>query len=185
MINNAESLKKFKKILETKENEGYLEWKDWVLDQIKNFNRIGMSNLIKRTEIRIKLLESGDAGQNLLKDVAAFLPAIIAAFVTLSMEPLSNMFEVYNSKVEMDIINEYALLVAESTLEQSGLIMKFCMLFILIFIIALLAERWLDKRANQKNAMLKAYYEELLEVLKEKMDKMPEEEIDPNVGSVV
>ena len=54
MVNEKQCYKKFCKITDGKENEGYGEWKEWVLKQIESYDKKQLTNLEKRTEIKLK-----------------------------------------------------------------------------------------------------------------------------------
>lgn len=47
MVNEKQCYKKFCKITDGKENEGYGEWKEWVLKQIESYDKKQLTNLEK------------------------------------------------------------------------------------------------------------------------------------------
>ena len=51
MVDEKTCYKKFKKIRDRKEKEGYDEWKSWVLAQIKDYDEKQLVNLEKRTKL--------------------------------------------------------------------------------------------------------------------------------------
>ena len=185
MIGEKEGFKRFVEITKAKENEGYLEWKKWVLEKVDGCKPDRLLNMIKRIEIKKEVLSEKRDYQSLLKDIIPFLTVFLTSFVTLTITPLSNLFAAYNSNIEKDIVDEYAKLVTNTSLETSELVLTYCMLFVAILALALAFEKWYDIKNMRSNAMLKIYYGELLVILREKLEDMPKEEIDQNTENGV
>ena len=92
MVNEKQCYKKFCKITDGKENEGYGEWKEWVLKQIESYDKKQLTNLEKRTEIKLK---NKEADCNIKQQTISSygIPVVCAMFsiiVTIIVSPMKN-----------------------------------------------------------------------------------------------
>lgn len=154
MVNEKQCYKKFCKITDGKENEGYGEWKEWVLKQIESYDKKQLTNLEKRTEIKLK---NKEADCNIKQQTISSygIPVVCAMFsiiVTIIVSPMKNAE--YN---DMSRMVEF--------LYMNGVF------FSLAIVIALIEIKRIENSSRKKYSW-KLYFEELLKILEEKLVQM-------------
>ncbi len=154
MVNEKQCYKKFCKITDGKENEGYGEWKEWVLKQIESYDKKQLTNLEKRTEIKLK---NKEADCNIKQQTISSygIPVVCAMFsiiVTIIVSPMKNAE--YN---DMSRMIEF--------LYMNGVF------FSLAIVIALIEIKRIENSSRKKYSW-KLYFEELLKILEEKLVQM-------------
>lgn len=154
MVNEKQCYKKFCKITDGKENEGYGEWKEWVLKQIESYDKKQLTNLEKRTEIKVK---NKEADCNIKQQTISSygIPVVCAMFsiiVTIIVSPMKNAE--YN---DMSRMIEF--------LYMNGVF------FSLAIVIALIEIKRIENSSRKKYSW-KLYFEELLKILEEKLVQM-------------
>ena len=154
MVNEKQCYKKFCKIKDGKENEGYGEWKEWVLKQIESYDKKQLTNLEKRTEIKLK---NKEADCNIKQQTISSygIPVVCAMFsiiVTIIVSPMKNAE--YN---DMSRMIEF--------LYMNGVF------FSLAIVIALIEIKRIENSSRKKYSW-KLYFEELLKILEEKLVQM-------------
>ena len=154
MVNEKQCYKKFCKITDGKENEGYGEWKEWVLKQIESYDKKQLTNLEKRTEIKLKNKEA-DCNIKQQSISSYGIPVVCAMFsiiVTIIVSPMKNAE--YN---DMSRMIEF--------LYMNGVF------FSLAIVIALIEIKRIENSSRKKYSW-KLYFEELLKILEEKLVQM-------------
>ena len=154
MVNEKQCYKKSCKITDGKENEGYGEWKEWVLKQIESYDKKQLTNLEKRTEIKLK---NKEADCNIKQQTISSygIPVVCAMFsiiVTIIVSPMKNAE--YN---DMSRMIEF--------LYMNGVF------FSLAIVIALIEIKRIENSSRKKYSW-KLYFEELLKILEEKLVQM-------------
>lgn len=154
MVNEKQCYKKFCKITDGKENEGYGEWKEWVLKQIESYDKKQLTNLEKRTEIKLK---NKEADCNIKQQTISSygIPVVCAMFsiiVTIIVSPMKNAE--YN---DMSRMIEF--------MYMNGVF------FSLAIVIALIEIKRIENSSRKKYSW-KLYFEELLKILEEKLVQM-------------
>ena len=154
MVNEKQCYKKFCKITDGKENEGYGEWKEWVLKQIESYDKKQLTNHEKRTEIKLK---NKEADCNIKQQTISSygIPVVCAMFsiiVTIIVSPMKNAE--YN---DMSRMIEF--------LYMNGVF------FSLAIVIALIEIKRIENSSRKKYSW-KLYFEELLKILEEKLVQM-------------
>lgn len=154
MVNEKQCYKQFCKITDGKENEGYIEWKEWVLEQIESYDKKQLTNLEKRTEIKLK---NKEADCNIKQQTISSygIPVVCAMFsiiVTIIVSPMKNAE--YN---DMSRMIEF--------LYMNGVF------FSLAIVIALIEIKMIENSSRKKYSW-KLYFEELLKILEEKLVQM-------------
>lgn len=154
VVNEKQCYKKFCKITDGKENEGYGEWKEWVLKQIESYDKKQLTNLEKRTEIKLK---NKEADCNIKQQTISSygIPVVCAMFsiiVTIIVSPMKNAE--YN---DMSRMIEF--------LYMNGVF------FSLAIVIALIEIKRIENSSRKKYSW-KLYFEELLKILEEKLVQM-------------
>ena len=154
MVNEKQCYKKFCKITDVKENEGYGEWKEWILKQIESYDKKQLTNLEKRTEIKLK---NKEADCNIKQQTISSygIPVVCAMFsiiVTIIVSPMKNAE--YN---DMSRMIEF--------LYMNGVF------FSLAIVIALIEIKRIENSSRKKYSW-KLYFEELLKILEEKLVQM-------------
>ena len=154
MVNEKQCYKKFCKITDGKENEGYGEWKEWVLKQIESYDKKQLTNLEKRTDIKLKNKEADcNIKQHTISSYG--IPVVCAMFsiiVTIIVSPMKNAE--YN---DMSRMIEF--------LYMNGVF------FSLAIVIALIEIKRIENSSRKKYSW-KLYFEELLKILEEKLVQM-------------
>lgn len=174
MVDEKTCYKKFKKIRDRKEKEGYDEWKSWVLAQIKDYDEKQLVNLEKRTKLKLK---DQEAVCNLKEYVItpygiSIIGLLLPIVVTLYYSSISDQVGIYTQVVPKDSIvtyvQEVGKIIENSINSMMGLCGKVCVVLLLI----LAFEIWARKKIARMRYSWKIYYEELLEILEEKLLQM-------------
>lgn len=174
MVNEKQCYKKFCKITGGKENEGYEEWKEWVLAQIKDYDEKQLVNLEKRTKLKLK---DQEAVCNLKEYVItpygiSIIGLLLPIVVTLYYSSVSDQVGIYTQVVPKDSIvtyvQEVGKIIENSMNSMMGLCGRVCVALLLI----LAFEIWARKKIARMRYSWKIYYEELLEILEEKLLQM-------------
>lgn len=166
MVKNKECREKFDVIVKGKENEGYVEWKKWIIEQIKGYNQEQIQNLIKRNEIRLKQATADD-GFSLSSFVAQCVTCLIAVITflgSLIMTVLNIEIDAYTMEFEgesnlPEMVVQVMLKNASDVIDLVGIAVLFCILWVGFAV-------YKDARTKRKKNDDKIYYEELLIVLK-------------------
>ena len=174
MVNEKQCYKKFCKITGGKENEGYEEWKEGVLAQIKDYDEKQLVNLEKRTKLKLK---DQEAVCNLKEYVItpygiSIIGLLLPIVVTLYYSSVSDQVGIYTQVVPKDSIvtyvQEVGKIIENSMNSMMGLCGRVCVALLLI----LAFEIWARKKIARMRYSWKIYYEELLEILEEKLLQM-------------
>lgn len=168
-----ECRRKFDIIVEGRENEGYVEWKKWITEEIKKYDDNSLANLVKRCEIEYKKLCEDDGFKifpiftHLLSTILIVIPFVgnvmISSFGILS--------GTYQEAIEEAGMKEYATIVNESISKLSSGIFSLTIIGIAIFIILLPIMSALDAQIAKVKSNKKIFWEELTVILKKCLRK--------------
>lgn len=169
-----ECKKKFDVIVEGKENEGYVEWKRWIVEQVKEYDVIRLTNLCKRCEIKLKTCCKDDGFSvfaiftHIVSCILIALPfvggMVFSAFTTSS--------SVYQDALEESVMQEYVLIVQEAITKLSTGIISYIIIGACSSIVLLAIMSAIDARMVRENNKSKIFYEELIEILEECLSKL-------------
>ena len=179
MVEDKECQKRFNKIIKRKENEGYVEWRKWVVGQIEDYDAEKLQNLVKRTEINMKMAEEDCYLKvpGIMVNVISLAAVLITAIVTMLLTTMGDVFDVYNNQIDKSMLNKYAELVSETMMELSGQNLSGCGTFIIIYMILLSVENLISEKNILRRARTKIYYAELLDILKDEMVSKQQEKM--------
>lgn len=171
MNKEKESKQRFKRIINGKENQGYTNWKKWVLDEIKGYDDEKMQNIIKRYEIKMER-EERDERANLFSLVSQYI-VIFAALVpylgNIVLTSVCTQIGVYNFETNAQMQQEFSNIV-RNTLQEIGELLSQTGAIVAIGCVILIGlARCVDTYMSGRNSWNIAYYKEMLNVLKEKM----------------
>lgn len=176
MVNEKQCYKKFCKITGGKENEGYEEWKEWVLKQIENYDKKQLMNLKKRTQIKLKNKEA-DCNIKQYKIMPygiSIIGLLLPIAVTLYYSSISDMVGIYSQAVPKDSVTIYTYAQSIGDIITAGTsdILRLCCLICTICLSLLVIEICGHEIFARMKYSRKIYYEELLEILEEKLLQM-------------
>lgn len=171
MVNEKQCYKQFCKITDGKENEGYIEWKEWVLEQVKGYDKKQLTNLVKRTEINVKKMEASCQikDQGIMPYGISLMSLLLTLVVTVYLSSMGNIINIYSQTVPDEIIEKYGKIVTEFSTSETNSMLIFCGVIIILLIILLASEAWARKKILRYKYNSKIYYEELLKILEEKI----------------
>lgn len=178
MVNNEECRKKFDKIINGIDNEGFADWRKWIAEQIINFDEEKMQNMIKRNEIRLKRSEQDDEFR--LFSMNSQFTTIIAMLIpfagTIVMTALNTQIGTLSLGADAEVTKSISLIV-ENTMQEVGKnLISFGVSYGILFAVLATISKYIDaKKLNKKN-WDKIYYEELLYVLREELEKKQRQE---------
>ena len=171
MNKEKESKQRFKKIIKGKENQGYTNWKKWVLEEIKDYDDEKMQNIIKRYEIKLER-EERDESANLFSLVSQYIVVFIALVPYLGNIVLTSVctqIGVYNFETNEQMQQEFLNIVRDLLQEIGDQLSKTGSDVALGCIVFIALARCVDLYMSGRNSWNIAYYKEMLSVLKEKM----------------
>ena len=182
MTNDKECYKRFKKICKKKENEGYVDWKKWVKEQVKYYNEEKMENIRKRYEIKLKFMGDGKrigVFQMFTQLMTVTIP-ICTVLVTLTSnfifaeadvarnlsDNIANLSDNIANKNDIiaDIANRLSGILNILKETADSLIILIAIVAIL-FMIFIYISCFLDNKFYEARDRRKTYYEEIIKVL--------------------
>lgn len=171
MVESKECRKRFDKITDRKENQGYTDWKKWVHRQVEGYTDEKLQNLVKRTEIKLKITEE-DMGlkvPSLLKESIPFVTILLTSLVTIMIAMMNSIITIYNASIDVSQVIEYAELASNVSSDFFGKLLGGCIICSIMYLILFFIEECIDRKDSLKKAKTRIYYRELLEILKEEL----------------
>lgn len=174
MVNEKQCYKQFCKITDGKENEGYGEWKEWVLKQIESYDKKQLTNLEKRTKLKLKDIDvrCNLKQYTIMSYGISIIGLLLPIAVTLYYSSISDMVGIYSQAVPKDSISSYAQNMGDIITTGMGDVLRLCCIICSILLLVLVFEIWARKKIARMRYSWKIYYEELLEILEEKLLQM-------------
>lgn len=172
MINNKECKKRFVKITKGTENQGYTDWKKWIYQEVEDYNEEKMENLIKRYEIRLKSVSEDDAFRffSIITQIVTILAAMFPFVTNVILTSLSTNISVYNFDNNIELMQKFTHIVNDTMQEIGNLLITWGTIYFIILCIAVLVAKQIDAWHFNRRVKNKIFYEELLLVLKEKVE---------------
>lgn len=172
MVESKECRAKFDKVTAGLENQGYMDWKKWVLKQVEGYSDDKLQNLIKRTEIKLKIEEENRelTTLDMMKACLSVITIMLTTLATITVAMVNTITSIYNSYIDKADINEYAKIIENMSEKMFGQLLAVCVFFAMVYIIFYAIEKVFDSKMLLKKAKMKVYYRELLEILKEKLE---------------
>ena len=171
MINSKECQKQFEKIIEGKENEGYIKWRNKVIEQISEVSKENLLNMIKRNEINLKLIEERSEMGELIAQFITIMGVLLPSIATLVISALQIQISSYDNMISSTQAKEFSELVKNIMQDTTNSLLWglaiFCILIFILYFVATEIDRYFTKKRKKQ----KTYYEELLVVLKEEFEK--------------
>ena len=170
MINNAECRKRFDKIILGIENESYTSWERWVLEQIKDCNEEQILNMIKRIELKLKIVSIDEDFKTfpIMGHFGTILLTLIPFLGGFIITSFNIQIEAYKTVIADNDMYQFAEIL-NNTITKLGtqITTMACIYALVIFVFIVIAKLW-DSHSLKKRYKDRIYYEELLKVLSKK-----------------
>lgn len=172
MVESKECRERFDKITKGLENKGYMDWKKWVLEQVEDYTDEKLQNLVKRTEIKLRMAdeERGLIAPDIMKEFIPFITILLTTLVTTVVAMVNTTTTIYNSRIDEAHVVEYAELIGNASSELFGQLLAACAVYAVVYMLLYALEKHLDRRTLSNKAKTRIYYRELLEILREKLE---------------
>lgn len=176
-MNDKVAYKKFKEIKKVAGTVNYVEWRNWIEEEVADYSQDKITNLLKSYQIRYETLKEEDEP----KATSLFIPlsSIFITFMTigasLMISTINNLISSLN-KVGASIQTKEYMEVVEDTLTTGAMGSLNIVSLIGVIIIFLIAFAYYSDYIRQKRkAGEKVYCREMLEVLQKILEEKKEE----------
>lgn len=176
MTNDKECFKRYLKIQKKIENEGYVEWKCWIQDEIKDYDIHKIKNMLERYKIEMECLnEKYISSTEIIMQLLPIIVMVITLVITITNSTFSNIIGICNGVVQnVEDITGYVSnsteVITKASNEMSNLVLKGTLIILLLVFICYISDIWLQRR----KAFRKLYCKKVIEILEEKLEIMQE-----------